>query len=93
MSVAPRHPRDDSSEYWAFIRANHPDVGGDPEVFMAGLRQWQAARGGRGAPEPSRPGDRFDGPISFFRTRPGVSGEVERFTRWWERRRHGPRVE
>jgi hypothetical protein len=26
-----------------FIRAHHPDRGGDPEVFMAGLRQFDAA--------------------------------------------------
>jgi hypothetical protein len=26
-----------------FIRAHHPDRGGDPEVFMAGLRRFDAA--------------------------------------------------
>jgi hypothetical protein len=26
-----------------FIRAHHPDRGGDPEVFMAGLRQFDTA--------------------------------------------------
>lgn len=26
-----------------FIRAHHPDQGGDPEVFMAGLRRFDAA--------------------------------------------------
>ena len=26
-----------------FIRAHHPDRGGDPEVFMAGLRRLDAA--------------------------------------------------
>jgi hypothetical protein len=91
MSVATQHARHGSAAYWAFIRANHPDVGGDPDVFVAGLRQWHAARGL--APEPTQPGDRFDGPISFFRTRSGVPGEVHRLTRWWERRRNRPRVE
>jgi hypothetical protein len=92
MSVTPRHAGRGSAEYWAFVRANHPDAGGDPEVFVAGLRQWQAARGHASA-ERTRPGDRFDGPISFFRTRSGVPREVDRLARWWERRRHRPRVE
>ena len=26
-----------------FIRAHHPDRGGDPDVFMAGLRRFDAA--------------------------------------------------
>lgn len=28
----------------AFIRANHPDAGGDPSRFAAGLRDWDDAR-------------------------------------------------
>lgn len=40
----------------AFARTHHPDVGGDPEVFAAGLAELRSR--GRG-PEP----DRFDAPV------------------------------
>ena len=26
----------------AWVRAHHPDLGGDPEAFAEGLRQWRA---------------------------------------------------
>ncbi|KRV49299.1 hypothetical protein AQ490_03655 [Wenjunlia vitaminophila] len=29
-------------EYRAFVRDCHPDRGGDPELFVAGLRHWRA---------------------------------------------------
>jgi hypothetical protein len=29
------------AEFRAFVRANHPDRGGDPDVFAAGLRAWR----------------------------------------------------
>lgn len=46
----------DRSAIRAFVRTHHPDVGGDPEVFAAGLAELRS--GGR------RPGpDRFDAPV------------------------------
>lgn len=30
----------DKAEYRRFVRANHPDFGGDPEVFAAGVRRF-----------------------------------------------------
>jgi hypothetical protein len=33
----------------AFIRANHPDLGGNPDVFIAGLADLEEQKG---APEP-----------------------------------------
>jgi hypothetical protein len=39
-------------EYRAFLRASHPDRGGDPEVFAAELRHWRALLAGEaGAPD------------------------------------------
>ena len=32
------------SEFRAFVRRHHPDVGGDPEVFRRGLEAFQAGR-------------------------------------------------
>lgn len=36
-------------EYRAFVRTSHPDRGGDPELFAAGLRRWQEALAGGGS--------------------------------------------
>lgn len=47
-------------EYRAFVRASHPDRGGDPELFASELRRWQAAldpsagSGGSGEPRTHR---------------------------------------
>lgn len=41
--------RDDSARR-AFIRANHPDVGGDPDAFIAGLAAFDG-------PPAARPSD------------------------------------
>ncbi len=38
------------SERRKFIRDHHPDRGGDPEAFIAGLRQRSAAQPGVGEP-------------------------------------------
>lgn len=31
-----------TEEFRAFVRRHHPDVGGDPEVFAAGLAAWRS---------------------------------------------------
>lgn len=70
------------AEIRAFIRANHPDVGGDPEAFAAGLARLR----GRAA-DP-----RFDAPI-VVETRPsGVRGLLHRVRCRWRRRHAPPRV-
>lgn len=48
----------DRAAYRRFVRAHHPDAGGDPDEFAAGLARLR---------EP-RP-DRFDGPVVFVRRR------------------------
>jgi len=73
---------------WA--RENHPDVGGDPEVFAAGL---QAAREGRfNAPiappsaEPSRT------TVYVHRSIHGLARVIVATQKWNERRKRPPRV-
>lgn len=61
--------------YRRFVRAHHPDAGGDPETFQAGVARFQARRDqtpptDRPTERPAdRPADRFSGPIVFV-TRP-----------------------
>ncbi|WP_431875873.1 hypothetical protein [Amycolatopsis sacchari] len=38
------------AEYRRFVRTHHPDVGGDPEVFAAGLRRFAERSDRGGAP-------------------------------------------
>ena len=74
----------------AFVREHHPDRGGDPDVFVAGLARF----GVSAAPPPDpQPDDaRFDAPVEVvaplpFPVRVGVA-----LIRTWHRRRN-PRVE
>ncbi|MFB9383226.1 hypothetical protein ACFFTK_08755 [Pseudonocardia petroleophila] len=48
------------AEYRAFVRDHHPDRGGDPEFFVAGLARLRA---GRAAPPPDD--RRYDAPIEI----------------------------
>ncbi|RBM21631.1 hypothetical protein DI005_09910 [Prauserella sp. PE36] len=76
------------AEFRAFVRRHHPDVGGDPDVFVAGVarfRQSESETGGES--ESSRdPGrDRSDAPVVFTTRRGGITGVL---ARWRRRRRH-----
>ncbi|WP_067483354.1 hypothetical protein [Actinomadura hibisca] len=73
-------PRTDRerAEFRAWVRENHPDLGGDPEAFAAGLRR---RRAGRPAGRPDRPGRRADVRIVRRRRWP-----VMLISRWRERR-------
>jgi hypothetical protein len=62
----------------AWVRAHHPDVGGDPAEFAAGLMRRRAAGGAAGAVVP----------VCVFRSRHGLW----RLARWLRRWRRGPRV-
>jgi len=64
------------AELRAFVRANHPDVGGDPEVFARGLAELrERARAGAcdgsgsGRPGDERRADRYDAPVVLVRRR------------------------
>lgn len=97
MNGPPRHPevtRDARNRLREFARANHPDVGGDPEVFATGIAELQAARDGADpsaeTPDPL-PADRGYGSIVLVR-RHGLRGLLARLREWRARRRRGPRV-
>ncbi|MCY7365534.1 MAG: hypothetical protein LH469_09555 [Frankiaceae bacterium] len=46
----PEPPPRTPSEFRAFVRRHHPDVGGDPEVFAAGVAAWRAGSAPAAAP-------------------------------------------
>jgi hypothetical protein len=69
--------RERRAEFRAWVRAHHPDAGGDPAVFAAGLRRRREACGLGDVRE------RRGGPVVVVRRRPGL-GPLER---WLERRR------
>ncbi|WP_245761089.1 hypothetical protein [Saccharopolyspora shandongensis] len=66
----------------AFVRANHPDVGGDPEVFAAGLAELRC----------HRPRDRYDAPIVVMHRPRGIRGLLHRISARRARRHRPPRV-
>jgi hypothetical protein len=67
----------------AFVRAHHPDVGGDPAEFAAGLARFRA---GEPAARESEVDSRYDAPLSFVARRRGITALLGRF------RRRPPRV-
>jgi hypothetical protein len=50
---------EERAAYRAFVRENHPDRGGDPDAFVAGLERFKAGDDGR-----------FDAPIEVVRPLP-----------------------
>lgn len=78
-----------------FVRTYHPDVGGDPAVFAAGVA---AYRSGRPIPAPRplpslRPDDpRLDAELVFRRTHRGPFALIDYVARRRARRRRAPRV-
>jgi hypothetical protein len=63
----------------AFIRERHPDRGGDPAAFIAGLRALDAERAPDGGPLPT---------VVFVRRRPWAVAAATAVAR---RLRYGPR--
>lgn len=50
----------DKAAFRAFVRDHHPDRGGDPEVFVAGLRRFRTESG-----HPSPDDARYDCPVEI----------------------------
>ncbi|MEU6127974.1 hypothetical protein ABZ805_02265 [Saccharopolyspora sp. NPDC047091] len=81
----------------AFVRAHHPDVGGDHEAFVAGLAALQARRDATDRnPAPSRPergdrrarpSDRYDAPVVVVADPRGLGGVLRRVRAWRLRKR------
>ncbi|NBH07936.1 hypothetical protein [Amycolatopsis sp. SID8362] len=76
MTGPAREDPEGRAAFRAFVRAHHPDVGGDPAEFAAGLARFRE----------STADDRFDAPVTFARRRRGLAALVSRF------RRRPPRV-
>ncbi|MGP4017402.1 hypothetical protein [Saccharopolyspora sp. 5N708] len=90
MMVLVQHdPASTRAAIRAFVRANHPDVGGDPAVFAAGLDQLRAAQL-RSAQR--RLLDRYDAPIVVVDRPSGIRGVLHRIRAWRARRNRRPRV-
>lgn len=73
------------AEVRRWVREHHPDVGGDPEEFAAGLARLRAGPAGAARP------DRYDAPIEFVTSHQRLRAELHR----WYRRLRGadpPRV-
>ncbi|QGK69526.1 hypothetical protein GIY23_08315 [Allosaccharopolyspora coralli] len=72
----------------AYVRAHHPDVGGDPQAFATGLARW------REGANPARWStvDRYDGPVVFVDRPSGVRGLVHDVRERLARRKQPPRV-
>jgi hypothetical protein len=80
------------SAFRAFVREHHPDRGGDPEVFVAGLARFGVAESVRSDSDDDHGDDRYDTPVEVvtplpFPVRVGVA-----LIRTWHRR-HNRRVE
>lgn len=72
--------------YRSFVRTHHPDRGGDPEVFVAGLAHFRSLDPVPQAPR--RAPDRYDAPIEIVRDLPLPARLVVALIRTIRRRRH-----
>ncbi|MBC3191440.1 hypothetical protein H7X46_10235 [Pseudonocardia sp. C8] len=82
--------------YRSFVRAHHPDRGGDPEVFRAGLAHYRALAAAQAADVAGAPADpddrRYDGPIEIVPDLPFPARVLVALIRT-ARRRTRPRVD
>jgi hypothetical protein len=53
------------AEFRAFVRDHHPDRGGDPAAFVAGMARFAESRPHPGAPRPDDLDPRYDRPIEI----------------------------
>lgn len=82
-----------------FVRTHHPDVGGDPATFAAGVSAYRsgsvpAPTGVGSRVETVAPDDpRFGGDVVFRRTRRGPWAVIDEVVRWYQAHRRPPRVQ
>ena len=75
--------------YRSFVRTHHPDRGGDPAVFVAGLAHFrELARSGPPAAAAGPGRDRYDAPIHIVRDLPLPTRVAVALIRTIRRRRH-----
>ncbi len=77
--------RERRSAFREFVRSHHPDVGGDPASFAAGLACYRAETIPYDDP-------RLTADVVFRRTRRGPMAVLDRMARRWAQRRRPPRV-
>jgi hypothetical protein len=76
----------------AFVREHHPDRGGDPEVFVAGLARFGSTP--RADSDPDRPPEdrsddgRYDAPVEVVAPMPFAVRVGVALIRTWHRRRN-----
>ncbi len=73
------------SAFRRFVRSHHPDVGGDPASFAAGVAFYRSDAISCDDP-------RLTADVVFRRTRHGPMAVVDRLVRRYEQRRRPPRV-
>jgi hypothetical protein len=69
--------------YRAFVREHHPDRGGDPDAFVAGLARFREAH-------PAADDPRWDRPVEIVTPLPApvrIAVALVRTLRWHRRRR------
>lgn len=79
-------PADERAAFRAFVREHHPDRGGDPAVFVAGMARF------RGGPAQEQADDdpRWDAPVEFVTLLPlplRAAVALIRTVRWHRHRR------
>ncbi|RZS43638.1 hypothetical protein EV193_102619 [Herbihabitans rhizosphaerae] len=67
---------EERAAYRAFVKAHHPDRGGDPDAFVAGIQELKAS------PPPTT-----DPPVVVVRRPRGVRRIAVQVNKWWRRRR------
>ena len=77
----------DKAAYRRFVRTHHPDVGGDPDEFAAGLREFQRDPEIAAGTEPAPRGES----LVFVRRSRGVPRLLAAFAER-RRRKRNPRV-
>jgi len=71
----------DRRAYLAFVREHHPDRGGDVDVFVAGLAEFQARRASTRSADQAL--SRYDAPVVVVVRPRGVRAVIARMRRWW----------
>ena len=85
ISGGPSAP-EERAAYRRWVRDHHPDVGGDPEEFAAGLARLRGDAFRAGSAGSDRLPDRYDAPVEFV---PGHQRLRAAAQRLW-RRLHRP---
>jgi hypothetical protein len=77
---------EERAAYRAFVRENHPDRGGDPDAFVAGLARFKEAQIEEAEPPADDP--RFDAPVEVVQPLPFPVRVGVALIRTWHRRRN-----